>query len=152
MTEPVEGPSTANGYVFGHSERELERLATQARVVDPITRWFLREAGLMAGMRVLDVGSGAGDVAFLAAELVGNSGGGVGGDSTEAALMAARARAAARGLRNVSFREGDPTRMTFERAFDAVIGRYVLQYQRDPAAMLLKRRRPPEARRYDRVP
>src|SRR5262245_46452515 len=52
------------------------------------------------------------------------------------ALTAARARAAARGLRNVSFREGDPTRMKFERAFDAVIGRYVLQYQRDPAAML----------------
>jgi len=73
MTEPVEGPSTANGYVFGHSERELERLATQARVVDPITRWFLREAGLMAGMWGLDVGSGAGDVVFLEAELIGNS-------------------------------------------------------------------------------
>jgi SAM-dependent methyltransferase len=136
MTEPVEGPSTANGYVFGHSERELERLATQARVVDPITRWFLREAGLMAGMRVLDVGSGAGDVAFLAAELVGNSGEVVGVDRSETALTAARVRAAARGLRNVSFREGDPTTMTFERAFDAVIGRYVLQFQRDPAAML----------------
>jgi len=33
MIEPVEGPSTANGYVFGYSERELERLATQARVI-----------------------------------------------------------------------------------------------------------------------
>src|SRR5262249_23818606 len=92
--------------------------------------------GSWRGMRVLDVGSGAGDVAFLAAELVGNSGEVVGVDRSEAALTAARARAAARGLRNVSFREGDPTRMTFERAFDAVIGRYVLQYQRDPAAML----------------
>src|SRR5262245_17634360 len=143
MTEPVEGPSTANGYVFGHSERELERLATQARVVDPITRWFLREAGLMAGMRVLDVGSGAGDVAFLAAELVGNSGEVVGVDRSEAALTAAR------GLRNVSFREGDPTRMTFERAFDAVIGRYVLQYQLRSSSNASQRRRPPEARRYD---
>src|SRR5262245_40471295 len=108
MTELVEGPSTANGSVFGNSEREVERLATQARVVDPITRWFLREAGLMAGMRVLDVGSGAGDVVFLAAELIGNSGEVVGIGRSEAALTAARARAAARGLRNVSVRAGDP--------------------------------------------
>src|SRR5262245_64076065 len=93
MTEPVEGPSTANGYVFGHSEREVDRLANQARVVDPITRWFLREAGLMAGMRVLDVGSGAGDVAFLAAELIGNSGEVVGIGRSGAAVTGARGAA-----------------------------------------------------------
>ena len=39
-------------------------------------------------------------------------------------------------FRNVSFSEGDPTNMKFERRFDAVIGRYVLMFQPDPAAML----------------
>jgi cyclopropane fatty-acyl-phospholipid synthase-like methyltransferase len=59
-------------YPLGHSEHELERLNTQARYVEPVTRRFFREAGVKAGMRVLDVGSGAGDVAFLAADLVGD--------------------------------------------------------------------------------
>ncbi len=87
-------------------------------------------------MRVLDVGSGAGDVAFLAAELVGEAGEVVGADRAPAALAAARARANARSLRNVSFSEGDVTEMAFERPFDAVVGRYVLMFSPDPTAML----------------
>lgn len=124
------------GYVLGHSDQELDRLKAQARLVDPITKRFFREAGIIPGMRVLDVGSGAGDVAFLAAEMVGDTGEVVGVDRVPAALDAARARAAARSLPNVVFREGDPAEMTFEGPFDAVVGRYVLQFQRDPVPML----------------
>jgi SAM-dependent methyltransferase len=87
-------------------------------------------------MHVLDVGSGAGDVAFLAAELVGDSGAVVSVDRSADALEVARARAAERSLHNVSFVEGDPAALPFERPFDAAIGRYVLQFQNDPAAML----------------
>jgi ubiquinone/menaquinone biosynthesis C-methylase UbiE len=125
-------------YVLGHSDRELARLSAQARLVDPITRRFFLEAGIGAGMRVLDVGSGAGDVTFLAAELVGESGEVVGVDRSAAALEVACARAAERSLANVSFLEGDPASMPFERPFDAAVGRYVLQFQADPAAMLRK--------------
>jgi 2-polyprenyl-3-methyl-5-hydroxy-6-metoxy-1,4-benzoquinol methylase len=113
-------------YVLGHSDRELERLSVQARLVDPITRGFLRDAGLRSGMRVLDVGSGAGDVAFLATELVGEAGEVVGVDRAQVALETASRRAAARSLRDVSFRAGDPAEIAFDRPFDAVIGRYVL--------------------------
>jgi SAM-dependent methyltransferase len=122
--------------VLGHSDREIERLKAQARLVDPITQRFFREAGIIPGMRVLDVGTGAGDVAFLAAEIVGDEGEVVGVDRVPAALEAARERASARSLRNVFFREGDPSKIAFERPFDAVIGRYVLQFQKDPATML----------------
>ena len=125
-------------YVLGHSDRELVRLRAQARLIDPISRRFLLEAGIGAGMRVLDVGSGAGDVAFLAAELVGAAGEVVGVDRSAAALEVARARAAERSLANVSFLAGDPASTAFERPFDAAIGRYVLQFQADPAAMLRK--------------
>lgn len=126
------------GYVLGHSEQELERLAVQARLVEPVTRRLAREAGIVPGMRVLDVGSGAGDVTFLAADLVGADGEVVGVDRSPAAVATARARADALLLRNVSFRAGDPTKMTFEEPFDAILGRYVLEFQADPAAMLRK--------------
>ena len=64
----------SGGYVLGHSEQELKRLAEQARVIDPITRRIFEQAGIGRGMRVLDVGSGVGDVAFLIADLVGRLG------------------------------------------------------------------------------
>jgi len=123
-------------YVLGHSGRELDRLIKQARLIDPITRRFLQAAGIAAGMRVLDVGSGAGDVAFMAAELVGDRGEVVGMDRSAAALTTAKLRARARPLGNVDFREGDPAEIAFDRPFDAVIGRYVLLFQGDPAAMV----------------
>jgi len=138
MTNPDHGAGPTHAYVFGHSDRELDRLKAQARLIDPITQRFFREAGIVPGMRVLDVGSGAGDVAFLAADIVGDMGEVVGVERVPAALEAARARAAARSLPNVVFHEGDPAEMAFERPFDAVVGRYVLQFQQDPAAMLRK--------------
>src|SRR5262249_20811051 len=106
------------------------------RLIDPITERFFREAGIAPSMRVLDVGSGAGDVAFLAASIVGPRGTVVGVDRVPAVLEVARARAAAKGLDNVTFHHGDPAALPFDTPFDAVIGRYVLQFQPDPAAML----------------
>ena len=133
------GDGSANqAYVLGHSDQELARLNEQARIVEPITRRFFGDAGLVPGMRVLDVGSGAGDVSFLAADLVGDTGAIIGVDRSSAAVEVARARAIASGRRNVTFREGGPAEMKFDEPFDAVIGRFVLIFQDDPAAMLAK--------------
>ena len=103
MTEP----RTAAGYVLGHSEAELRRLAFQAALIEPITRQLLVDAGVANGMRIVDVGTGRGDVAFLAAELVGETGSVVGVDRAPAAIAVARERAARSSLANVSFVEGD---------------------------------------------
>ncbi len=123
-------------YALGHSDHELRRLSIQARLVDPITRRFFIEAGIVPGMRVLDVGSGVGDVAFVAADLVGKEGEVVGTDRSGEALALARRRADERSLAKVSFIEGDPGGMSFKESFDAVVGRYVLMFQPDPAEML----------------
>jgi SAM-dependent methyltransferase len=104
--------------------------------VDPITRRFFEAAGIGPGMRVLDVGSGAGHVAILAARLVGPSGQVIGVDRAPAALETARARTEALNLRNVSFLEGELTEVRFDQPFDAVLGRYVLMFQPDPVATL----------------
>jgi SAM-dependent methyltransferase len=127
---------SAPEYALGHTPAELERLGRQAKLVGPITRRIFLGAGLAPGMRVLDVGSGAGDTALLAADLVGPTGEVVGVDRSAVALETARARVEAAGHANVSFFEGDPSAMTFERPFDAVIGRYVLMFQPRPAELL----------------
>ena len=123
-------------YVLGHSAFELERLARQERLIGGATDDYFKSAGLTAGMRVLDVGSGGGATALHAAALVGPAGLVIGTDLAPAAIAAASEAAAARGFRQVSFRQGDPTEMTFEQPFDAVVGRYVLLFQEDQAGML----------------
>jgi ubiquinone/menaquinone biosynthesis C-methylase UbiE len=130
--------ATPNAYGLGHSAGELERLRRQAQLLNPITRQYLIEAGIAPGMRVLDVGSGLGDVAFLAAELVGPSGHVVGVDRSPDALVLARSRAKERSLANVTFVESELTATAFDQHFDAAIGRFVLCHQPDPVALLRK--------------
>lgn len=134
MTSTISDGSTS--YILGHSSEELKRLNEQAKLIEPLTRRFFEEAGIATGMRVLDVGCGAGDVSLLARDLVGPAGQVIGFDRSEAGVATARSRAAARGFGNVSFQVGDPSEATIEAPFDAVIGRYVLMFQPDPAAML----------------
>jgi 2-polyprenyl-3-methyl-5-hydroxy-6-metoxy-1,4-benzoquinol methylase len=74
MPSPDKPTDRDTRYVLGHSEREIDRLIAQAGFIEPITRRFFVEAGIAPGMTILDVGCGVGDVAFLAAELVGPSG------------------------------------------------------------------------------
>jgi SAM-dependent methyltransferase len=85
-------------------------------------------------MRILDVGCGAGDVALLAAELVGESGAVVGIDRSEAAIFAACARAAT--AKNVHFLVASPDDTLEAASFDVVIGRYVLIFQDDVTSFI----------------
>jgi SAM-dependent methyltransferase len=87
-------------------------------------------------MRVLDLGSGAGDVAFVAAGLVGPAGEVVGIDQSPDAVARATARAGERRLSNVRFVPGDIHDPAPDGPFDAIIGRLVLMYVPDPAAVL----------------
>jgi SAM-dependent methyltransferase len=138
-----ERPVTSQGekkrtheYELGHSGRELKRLATQAQLVDPFTREFFREGGVALGMRVQEVGSGAGDMALMTADIVGSAGEVVGIDRSPLAVSAAQDRVTALHRRNISFREATVDTLDPAETFDAVVGRYVLMFNSDPAAML----------------
>ena len=74
----METPDRQSFYALGHSEQELQRLSRQGQAFEPFTRQLFEEAGISRGMRVLDVGCGSGDIAFLAADLVGTGGEGSG--------------------------------------------------------------------------
>jgi ubiquinone/menaquinone biosynthesis C-methylase UbiE len=87
-------------------------------------------------MRVLDLGCGAGDVTFVAADLVGPDGSVVGVDRSPEALARARLRAGQRGLAQVRFVEGDIDDPAPGGPFDAIVERLVLWLVPDPAALL----------------
>ena len=82
----------AQSYSLGASEAELARLDAQAARIAVPTAVFLGSAGITAGMRVLDLDTGLGHVAFLVGELVGASGEVVGIDQAAALLAVAEQR------------------------------------------------------------
>ncbi len=123
-------------YALGATDAEHERLIRQAARIAPFTERFFRDAGIGPGQRVLDIGSGVGDVAMLAARIVGPSGEVVGVERDTRAITRARARVAEAGLRNVSFTQSDVSQVSSEKPFDAVIGRFILMFLPDPLAVV----------------
>jgi SAM-dependent methyltransferase len=132
----TETPREIPPYLMGRSEAETRRLITQHQLYGRFTRRLLEDAGIVEGMKVLDVGSGAGDVALLAAELVGPTGSVLGVDQDPEVLETASARAEASGLTNISFHAGELRYAVHGDDFDAVVGRLVLLYVPDPAGTL----------------
>jgi SAM-dependent methyltransferase len=102
--------------------------------LEPLTRRALRAAGARPGATVLDLGTGAGDVALLAAEMTGPGGRVVAVDRDPLTLDRARARAAAAGASAVEFTECDVREIARLGTFDIVIGRLILLHLPVPAA------------------
>jgi len=125
-----------SGYVLGYSDAEQDRLIRQATLLAPITERFFREAGIGAGCRVLDIGSGIGDVAMIAARLVGTSGEVLGVEHSAGFVARARERIAAAGFGNVTFIQADANALAINRSFDAVVGRFILSHNPDPVALI----------------
>jgi SAM-dependent methyltransferase len=120
-------------YALEQKEAEYQRLGRQAQRDNELTERLFRAAGIGPGMRVLDVGCGAGHVSTLVAGLVGQEGSVVGVDRERDTLNHARAHVSTEA--DVSFVLGDFRDDTVaEGSFDAIVGRYVLMYQSDPVA------------------
>jgi SAM-dependent methyltransferase len=93
-------------------------------------------AALKPGERVLDLGSGAGFDAFLAARQVGPGGLVIGVDMTPAMVERARANAAKTGLAHVEFRLGDIEQLPLaDGSVDVVISNCVINLAPDKTAV-----------------
>ena len=89
-------------------------------------------ASLKEGDVVLDLGSGAGFDAFLAAQKVGKSGRVIGVDMTEEMLKKARANAKKGGYDNVEFRMGEIEKLPVEdNTVDVIISNCVINLSPD---------------------
>src|SRR5215831_12770903 len=123
-------------YAFDRGRAEYERLIEQADIFRPLTGRMLRSAGIQPGMRVLDIGCGAGDVSFLVSALVGPEGSVTGVDLDGDAVGVAEQRRAALGITNVSFRKADARSLDPGRLFDAAVGRFVLMFMHEATEAL----------------
>ena len=123
-------------YFLGDTDAEHERLIRQANRLAPVTERFFREAGIGSGQRVLELGSGVGDVAMLVAGIVGPSGEVVAIERDPRAISRARDRAAESGLGNIEFVQADIAEYSTDSSFDAAVGRCILQFLPDPVAAL----------------
>lgn len=129
------GGADAVAGAIGYSPTELEALPEEANLGlgcgAPIG--FLR---LVPGETVVDLGSGAGIDAFLAARAVGPTGRVVGVDMTPEMLERARTAAASHGYANVDFREGRLEKLPVEdSSVDAVTSNCVINLVPDKAAV-----------------
>jgi 2-polyprenyl-3-methyl-5-hydroxy-6-metoxy-1,4-benzoquinol methylase len=135
-TSEAVGTRSARDYTLGYTTAEHERLIQQAALIAPITERLFREAGIGRGQRVLDLGSGMGDVSMLVARLVGPTGEVVGIERDEVSIARAQARADAAGLGNIRFAHTDVNDIRSSEPFDAVVGRFILMFLCDPLTVL----------------
>jgi ubiquinone/menaquinone biosynthesis C-methylase UbiE len=139
-TQPSDAQSRPAGaaltYPLGRGDAETRRLMLQHQIYGPITRRLFDAAGIGAGMRVLDIGSGAGDVSLLLADLVGPRGHVTGVDLNGEILQTARARVRAASWENVEFQAGDAANLPLDQEYDAIVGRWVLMHTADPVVLL----------------
>jgi SAM-dependent methyltransferase len=120
-------------YVLGSDDIEIVRLDRQAVSIAGASDALLHAAGIRPGMRVLDLGTGLGHVAFQLAEIVGPDGTVVGIDR-EAPLLAIAERR--RTTENVSFIEADVRTAHFGEPFDAITCRLLLFHLPDAVDVL----------------
>jgi SAM-dependent methyltransferase len=108
--------------------------ARYERMHAPFTAMILAAAGLRPGGNVLDVGCGCGGTTLAAARLVA-PGQATGLDLSAPMLARARAGAAASGLDNAVFVQGDAQVHPLEPArFNAVLSRFGVMFFDDPVA------------------
>ena len=106
-----------------------------------VSRSLVQRAGIGPGDAVLDVAAGYGEPGLTAARAVVPGGRVVCTDISGAMLAFGRERAAAAGLDNLEFVEGDAEELVFEEAsFDAVLSRQGLQFLPDITGMLARLR------------
>jgi ubiquinone/menaquinone biosynthesis C-methylase UbiE len=139
MATTTANVTTANSngdYALGYTKSEHDRLIRQATRIAPYTERLFREAGIGPGQRVLDLGSGVGDVSILLARIVGSSGEVVGIERDGDSIARANARVNKAGLRNISFTQADANEIVSAQLFDADVGRFILMFLTVPASVL----------------
>ncbi len=128
--------SERTAYVLGSDDAEVARLDRQAASIAGPTDALLRAAGVGGPMRVLDLGTGLGHVAFQLAGMLDPEGSVLGVDQAERLLAVAEQRRAAAGAENIEFAQADVRTFAAGEQFDAIVARLLFFHLPDREAVL----------------
>ena len=132
-------------YVFGISQRELERLALQYQIGSAHAHQLWESARVQPGAVVVDAGCGPGHAALDLAQIVGPAGRVIGVDAARLFCDHLRAEAAARRLVQLTVLEGDVHDLEAAGVppgtADVVVARFVLSHAASPERALRSLRR-----------
>jgi ubiquinone/menaquinone biosynthesis C-methylase UbiE len=131
-------PSADSHYLHGTAPEEQARLS---RLNDLLNDMSLRELGLAGGEKVIDVGSGLGQLTRAIGRQVRQGGTVIGIERSPEQLAEARRLAALAGEeRLVEFRQGEAERLPLSAdewgTFDVAHTRFLLEHVADPAAVV----------------
>lgn len=135
-----EAPTESNfsAYTLRVGKHDEERLAISDEIYGPSTRDFLINSGLRAGMRILDVGCGPGNISCWLAEQVGSEGSVVAVDISDESLSVAATKASERNITNIQFIQCAADELDkSEGTFDIVFCRFLLIHLTNPKRALL---------------
>lgn len=111
-------------------------------ITGAINEWLADRVDPQPGQTILDVAAGTGDLGFIAAERVGESGKVLCTDFATQMVEAARRTGEGRGLSNVEYRVFDAEKMDLDDdSVDGVLCRWGYMLMADPAAALRETRR-----------
>ena len=126
-------PSDASHrYAIRGGKEGKKRLDLLARVMLPTTMELLDRAGVIRGMKCLDVGCGGGHVAISMARVVGPEGRVIGTDTYADILALAREDAEAAKITNVEFQQQDACACVWHEEFDVAYARFLLSHLSEP--------------------
>ena len=129
---PMTQTDTPLRYAIRGGEEGKKRLDVLARVLLPTTAQLLDRAGLIRGMKCLDVGCGGAHVTRLMAGIVGPEGRVVGTDTDAVILGLAEEEVEAAKITNVKFQQLDACACLWHNEFDVVYARFLLSHLNDP--------------------
>jgi ubiquinone/menaquinone biosynthesis C-methylase UbiE len=129
--------ATTGDYIISGGQAGKSRLNVLAGVLQNSTRNLLLTNGLKEGSSFLDVGCGGGNVATMAAEMVGAIGHVTALDFDETLIALNQQDAIAQGISNLNYHAISAYDVAYQNEFDVVYARFLLSHLQRPAEVLL---------------
>ncbi len=131
-------PANTYDYAISGGIEGKSRLNILASILHPYTQTLLEQMGVQPGAAFLDSGCGGGNVAIMAAKMVGNEGKVTAIDFDPDIIRLAEIDRAQENLGNLSFHVKSSYDIDYSNVFDFSYARFLLSHLKDPLAALLR--------------
>lgn len=125
--------ATQDNYTLQVGTLGKTRLDILNKIYNPISQQFLINSGLCAGMKVLEIGCGTGEITCWLAQQVGKTGEVIAIDQSEEQLKITQQNAEAAGLKNIRYINLPVMQLNeLNERFDLIYSRWLLMHLQKP--------------------